>query len=166
MFKARHIIKIFIVALFLSFGAQAQSIDRFAIASSGGEGAGGGAQITWTCGETVTASLQGGSTFLTQGFQQLNLVNTTTIANKEVNAKINVYPIPCRDGVFINGAVGLQNNFTYSLYNALGSCVRKERITGGSLFINTEDLEDGNYFLIITNENTGNSSTHKIIKTN
>lgn len=165
MFKMKHSIKAFIVAVCLTFGLHAQTVERFAIASAGGEGNGGGAQITWTCGESVTASLQSGGNLLTQGFQQLLLVNTTASAMPFTDLKISVYPVPCREGFFINGAFPLEKSYSYSLYNTLGGLVQKEKITGGSCFVETKNLEEGNYYLLVTNETTNKTTTYKIIKT-
>lgn len=65
----------FNAALFLSVSMlKAQTLKPSVIATSGGYSSNTTVSLSWTMGETFTQTLQSGSTVLTQGFQQPNVV--------------------------------------------------------------------------------------------
>lgn len=85
--------------------ANAQSIERQVIGSCGGSFS-GGFQVDWTAGETVTATASGGSTILTQGFQQppqaVNAVKTVVTSGLLAfpNPTNNLVTVEWKDQIF------------------------------------------------------------------
>jgi len=69
---------LFVFFLF-AIGASAQTLSPKVIASAGGYFSGGANSLSWTMGETVIPTLQGGSKMLSQGFEQpeVELLNLT-----------------------------------------------------------------------------------------
>ncbi len=113
--------KLILSAVFvMALGANAQSLERQVIGSTGGSFS-GAVQVDWTVGETVIATATAGSVILTQGFQQPPAV-PNAVKNINVNSNVTAYPNP--SGSLVN--VEWKNTaFTGSLalYDATGRMV-------------------------------------------
>lgn len=66
----RQLILFFILSLGTIHHLQAQSVSPFVLTAGGEYSSGNGISLSWTLGETITATAQGGGNTLTQGFQQ------------------------------------------------------------------------------------------------
>jgi len=72
--------------------------------------------------------------------------------------KVQVYPNPTRDEVFIYTDVAA----TFELYNLLGAQISTQMLHDGETRISTVDWAAGTYFIFMKLSN-GSTSTHKII---
>lgn len=88
---------------------------------------------------------------------------TTSISEKETGQlKISVFPNPMKDQAFIRLSHSV-NNAEITIFNALGQKVRRiSGINGTKLSIDRNGLEDGIYFLQLSEENNV-SGTFKVI---
>jgi hypothetical protein len=81
---------VFMILFIMSVNIKAQSLTSSVLPTSGGSAAAGDVQLNWTLGETFTPTLAGGSTIITQGFEQPELqiwtgnVNTTICAGSTI----------------------------------------------------------------------------------
>lgn len=96
--------------------ANAQMLSPKVMPTSGGYATGGGNSLSWTMGETFTATLTAGSNMLTQGEQQpeVNLLTGTVVS--AVCASSNI-AVPFDAKGYVDGA----NVFTAQLSDAAGS---------------------------------------------
>lgn len=100
---------VFLLTLKLSFS---QSLSPSVISSAGAYFSGGGISLSWTLGETFTATLQNGSTILTQGQQQpyieLKLLNLKLYLQGYYLSAGHMLPVLLYQGV--PGASGLETD--------------------------------------------------------
>lgn len=132
------------------------------IASSGGYGSSTQGSLSWTIGEPVIETLINGTTNLTQGFHQGNLIVSTIpdlLKKEELDAM--VYPNPVDDILTVK--CSKTDNISIELYDELGKLLLlKQNIIDGHI-INLQNLSRGSYMLKIINEKQ-NNKTVKIIK--
>jgi Secretion system C-terminal sorting domain len=100
----------------------------------------------------------------------INNIDTTTTTHKaEADIKIKVFPNPASDYINIELSENIKAN-AY-LYNALGQMMKQTNISnsplreglGEALQINTHDLANGIYFLIVLNVNKQRIGTKRIV---
>jgi hypothetical protein len=170
IFYVKHIYKtIFTLCLFtfLSKNGISQSIERSVLATAGGQGQSSTAFITWTAGELVTATLQGGSNTLTQGFQQGSVLHTTDVNSLAIaGLQVKVYPVPTVQDVTIETAYTLNKKLSYTVYNSFGSVICSGNIKQASTHIDLSLADNGAYYIYVSDEESKLSQTIKIIKTN
>mgnify|MGYP003812460113 CR=1 FL=1 len=77
-----------------SFLISAQNISRKVVSFGGKNNMEGGYYLSWTSGEPVTQTINGGGYYLTQGFQQPSLIDISLPHSVPVKDSINVYPNP------------------------------------------------------------------------
>lgn len=100
----------------LAFGPMTifgQSAERQVIASTGGFSSTSNLQVSYTVGQTVTATGISSSLIVTQGFQQPN-ASSVGVEELESGLSVNVYPNPVSDNlvVEINATNALTINAT------------------------------------------------------
>ena len=79
-----------------------QSIERHVISSTGSSTTAGGITLSSTVGEIATTTLISGSVVLTQGFQQPNPEDLTSVPeDKKTNLDYKIYPNPTSDQLII-----------------------------------------------------------------
>ncbi len=133
--------------------ACAQSLSPTVIASAGGFFQNGTFSNSWTFGEmTAVATVTGGSSILTQGFQQPSDISTA-VTPKPVpgNNQIGVYPNPSNGQFQVSFLGASESTITFKIYDVLGQIV-SDRIQKFSTGLNhTEfdlrNLRPGMYFL-------------------
>lgn len=145
--------RIFLIAIAL-LGAKyapAQNIDRQVISSGGNYVSAGGAQVSYTIGETAIQYLSSAGASLSQGFQQSD-ENSTTIRNtQKQDAVLTLYPNPFIDYIDIKSnkiIVGA----TFNLADVSGKSVTikvQETQPGQHWKISSGNLAAGNYWLSI-----------------
>lgn len=155
------------ISLFAGYMAQAQSIDRKVIASTGGYVSTPTVQVSFTIGEMAVQHLSTAGASLSQGFQQGN-ESTTGIRNvNNIDAKLTVYPNPFNQEMQVRSDKLLKNT-AFTLVDALGRNIeisKKELDSGKHWAIQANHLAAGNYWLIIkadgyTNTITLSSTAH------
>src|SRR4051794_41049819 len=100
-----------LLAVLIRFEAAAQTLNPKVIATSGGYSTGGSNSLSWTLGETFTLTLQNGSSLLTQGFQQPELLLTTGSINGSPFCAGSIVSIP----FIASGFIKTTNVFTAQL---------------------------------------------------
>lgn len=106
----------------LAAGLWAQSLSPQVVASSGSYGTGGGYSLSWTVGEmAATATLTGGSTILTQGFQQpTDVVNGLLDLSRDGGGSFIVYPVPATDHLWYGYEWDTRGEVTLTLHDVTG----------------------------------------------
>jgi|WetSurMetagenome_2_1015567.scaffolds.fasta_scaffold395372_2 hypothetical protein len=160
---------IFVLA---AIAMQAQSIERWAISSSGGSYYDGTSfEMDYTAGEVIVTTLSNGTNFLTQGFQQPFTNSTVSVPeNADENSNIQFYPNPVEDHLVISIQNAKSGVYRYQVYDLLGQLLSDETLTqssNGDLLIKVDfqKYATGNYFLRLLHDNELINSG-KIIKVN
>ena len=143
------------------FVANGQTLDREAVATSGGQFTNSNLSISYTIGETVVGDLSSTNTTISQGFNQAFKEDNTSVANLLDNSIYKVFPNPANNKLFIESGVAS----SVIIYNLLGKPV------GNSVNVDpseTKELDVSNYapgvyFMRIVGENNS-VSTVKWIK--
>ena len=134
-----------------------------ALVSSGSLANVSGVQLSWSIGETVVETLDGGGATLTQGFQQSNIF-ISAISEKEVS-NYRVFPNPIKNQFTIELMSGEnEGNVKAFLFNLEGRLIKEVQLSSLSTVVYTDNLSSGSYLLQITTKNK--NKTFKIIKTN
>lgn len=137
----------------------AQTLDRYVVASAGSQFVNGGYSIDYTLGETLTQTFTNGQE-LSQGFQQVWLVITAIEDPTSVWNHITLYPNP---------AIGIVNiktdeKLNARLYDLTGKLLQTHKLNAGTEQMDISSLPQGNYFLILSNEVSGDTNTFKLRK--
>lgn len=142
----------FFVLCIASFSSvHSQNTDQQAIASSGDVVSSGDHQLSWTIGQTVTSSSSSNSIFLTEGFQQSEVVTIELGASPEAQV-ITIYPNPTVDYVTVQSSQ--KTGFgSYQLASLKGEILIDKQKADFSQEnkINMIDFADGVYLLFIKN---------------
>lgn len=106
----------------LAAGLWAQSLSPQVVASSGSYGTGGGYSLSWTVGEmAATTTLSGGSTILTQGFQQpTDVVNGLLDLSRDGGGSLVVYPVPATDHLWYGYEWATRGDVALTLHDVTG----------------------------------------------
>lgn len=121
-------------------------------------------QLEWTLGETFTQSLAQGTTLITLGFHQPDVVFTTGI-EKNLPYSIQVFPNPS------SGIVNLTvNNSNEELWietlSSEGKLLRSENVKPGqNYYVDMSEYANGSYTIVIRNK-ANKQNTYQIIKNN
>ncbi|MBL7810894.1 MAG: T9SS type A sorting domain-containing protein [Bacteroidetes bacterium] len=143
--------------------AQGQSLERQVIGATGGEGTAGGVTLSWTVGETVTATGATGSLILTQGFQQPNPAanSVKTIAASDWKA----YPNP-NTGLMYIDFTGTTGKRSVEVTDAAGRVVLSETVFAGQgqkHVLNLQAISGGWYTLKVTEPANNRSEAVKFV---
>ncbi|OFY86388.1 MAG: hypothetical protein A3F72_11350 [Bacteroidetes bacterium RIFCSPLOWO2_12_FULL_35_15] len=140
----------------------AQTTSPSIISSSGTNFSNGTSQLDFTLGETTTSTVTDGTTILSQGFHQPNLLITSI--NSETNYNITVFPNPATDVLQVQ--FDKLNQFvTIELYSGEGKLLRSQQVsTGINYQLNMSSYASGTYLLTVKDE-ASKMKTFQIIKT-
>lgn len=135
--------------------AKGQQLSPTVLASGGSHFNSGTSQISWTLGEPVIETINGGggqSSSLTQGFHQ-PLLNFSKINESGLNNQINIFPNPAQMYFTIEFKEA-EPQYEIEITDILGRSVYKSRKEENkfSIKIPTDQYAEGNYFLRIYNE--------------
>lgn len=123
------------------------------------------AQMSYTLGEPVIATVSDDSNTMTQGFQQSNLTVTgiETLIDK---VSVSIYPNPTSDRVMVDLG-NVKGDFDLILFSGSGQLVYSERLgQDRTLQIDMSHYANGNYLLnVVDRTNPLKRNTYQIIKT-
>lgn len=125
-------------------------------AAAGDQHSSASATVSWTLGETFTASLSSSSVILNQGFQQGMLTVNSLVEPGMSDLKLRAYPNPVMD-ILILETDGKQHN--YRVINMHGELVLNGNITDVFQEIDFTNLPQGIYLLSVDQK-----QSHKVIK--
>ncbi len=134
-----------------------------ALVSSGNLANVNGVQLSWSIGEPVVETVDGGGATLTQGFQQSNVFISDVSEN--IISDYRVFPNPIKNQFTIE-LIRDRNETSLKafLFNLNGKLIKEIQLSSLSTIVNTNDLSVGSYLLQITTETQ--NKTFKIIKIN
>ena len=107
-------------------------------------------QMSWTLGETVTATVTDGSTTLTQGFHQSN-VSLIGVEIVDPTVEISVFPNPISDFLTVEVS-GTALNSEFLLIDGAGKTVLMDKVTELKFTIDFTAYAKGVYYLNFENE--------------
>lgn len=90
-------------------------------------------------------------------------VNITSIYETELGEKINIYPNPAQNYLYIDVTDG-SNGLSYTVINMLGQIVIRDNINDSNKRVNVSTINSGVYFISIYNDQKGVLKTVKMIK--
>lgn len=140
------------------------SYAQLVLSSSGETMQNSSGTISYTLGELVIATQTNGTSTITQGFHQTQLVVTAISELSDPGFSIVVYPNPTHDFVTLKIEKGESRNVECVLYDALGKALLKAKFTGTEQKVSFEQLNPGNYLIKLW-KNGLEFRTFKIVKT-
>jgi hypothetical protein len=155
---------LFFVGLLLGSLGYGQSVSPEVTASAGEHFAGANAQLSWTIGELMVETYMMGSSQLTQGFHQTNLI-VTAVGDIAESFQVSVFPNPTIDVLNIKWSE-VSGPLTLSLYDVTGKQLLSQQALDQTMS-KTVDLSTyaaGNYFLQLINQESKTIKTFKILK--
>ncbi len=169
MMKKNHCL--LVVMLALSLGASAQSgLSPSVLASAGASHQGSKIQLNWTLGEVAVATVSTDSGFLTEGFQQPEMLRTASVTaplfSTSVSGIITIAPNPVRTLLTIRiPEAGSKETSTLLLYDTYGRQIQVLTIAPGPA---TTELDfsaypAGTYWLHLHTKDVRQRQTFKVI---
>lgn len=117
--------------------------------------------IDFTVGEVVINTVSDGTNNITQGFHQSNW-NFVGLENHTPSFEAIIFPNPTSE--VLNIRASAFENVTYTLYDAQGKLIVKDKLTAEQTLIPVSQLATGSYSITLNNP-TQNLKTFKLIKT-
>ena len=152
-----------VLALILSLNAFTQSIDPAVIASGGNYVQNGNTALSYTIGQTVTATLTNGGT-ITQGFQQDSYTIVEIPEESSQAFSVTIYPVPATDAITVEFNKDFQGNAKIAIIDELGRTLSEKNVNTSVNKISLNGLSESYYFLKVSYQ--GNFKTYKIQKVN
>jgi len=136
----------------LAFG---QRVDRHVVAAGGDYYEAASTNIAWTLGELAVGNFIVGDIFLSQGFQQGNMI-ISTVGGIPAGFVLKTYPNPVVDILIIETE---KLDLPYRLVDINGKMLENGTINSSSFELDFTSFPSGIYFLWVEE-----NQTHKIIK--
>ena len=131
------------------------------IASGGGYGESSSVKMSYTIGQTVTATVSGNNAIVTQGFQQPEYV-IVKVDETGSDIELNIYPNPTVSDVTLDFTKMPKSDVNIYLYNDAGKVIVNDKISNTHYSLKMKNYSSGVYFLKVTAESS--KKTYKIIK--
>lgn len=148
----------------ISYG---QVLERQVIGSSGTSLSNANTSINFTIGEAVVGVIASSNNELRQGFWHASAI--MTLSNEDfatTELTVQLFPNPVSEYLNVNFIEGATSNYTMEFYDVTG----KKQLNASMLEgenqkrIDLQQLARGVYLLSITQINTNNTKTYRIIK--
>lgn len=138
------------IALIFSGISYSQTASPDVIGAAGAHFAIPTMQMSWTLGETVTATVTDGSTTFTQGFHQSN-VSMIGVEIVDPTVEISVFPNPITDVLTVEVS-GTALNSQFVLFDGAGKTLLTDKVTELSFKVDFTAYAKGVYYLNFENE--------------
>ncbi|RKX19993.1 MAG: hypothetical protein DRP35_06770 [Candidatus Zixiibacteriota bacterium] len=158
--KTLNLFSVFMIVSIISFG---QSVDPSVIATAGNYSENGSIAVSYTIGQTVTATLTNGG-ILTQGFQQDSYIIVEIPEQSSQEFSVNIYPIPTTNEITVEFNSDFQGNAKIAIIDELGRTLSEKDVNTSVNKISLNGLSESYYFLKVSY--LGNFKTYKIQKIN
>jgi len=147
---------------------RAQMITPLILSSAGNSNQTNTMTIEWTLGELSITTISGPTTMITQGFHQPRYVITALDEILETLGKINVYPNPTTDIVYMEMAFDKIISVQVGLTDLNGKLLFKKKYVGQNMHesVSFGNLPNGSYIMNFILEDNNSKQTFKILKTN
>ncbi|TDW51957.1 putative secreted protein (Por secretion system target) [Flavobacterium sp. 270] len=155
----------FLILFAISISFITNSYSQESIVVTGGDAAGAGGKASYSIGQISYTSLPGSNGYVTQGVQQAyEIAALGKDEFTEINLVMNAYPNPTVDVLNLVVSDNKSDNLSCSLFDSSGKLVSKNlKITATETSVSMQELNQGIYFLAVTNGNK-TIKTFKIIK--
>lgn len=166
-------LKFTVTLLALSYAALSTAqltLERTVLGSAGSNEIGSSnLTSTWTAGEVVIGTGVDGTITLSQGFQQPDGANVTSVKVEELDIDLSVYPNPTHDKVTIRVNSDVDQTLYYGVYDMTGKKIASPEetlhISGQSeKSIDFSYLPKATYLLQVTNNKGTQVASLRIIK--
>lgn len=158
--RVTHIVVVLFIVNLFSTQMAAQQV----ISCAGNIGKSNAAQISYTIGETVTNTIVGSETILTQGFHQ-GIIHLTAIESIELSTiEVSIFPNPATDIVHLMILNNEQGNYTCSIFDLSGRLLISKDFTDNETDISLGFLIPSTYFIKVYDKKR-ELKTFKIVKT-
>ncbi len=135
------------------------------IAAGGGSGQTQSAKMTYTIGQTITATGNGNNAIITQGFQQPNYQITSTDENN-FDLNVSITPNPTDGDLYImfsnNSVINNNDKIDAEIINMNGQIIKKVPITSTRQKLDIRNYSSGVYFIKL--HHNKKFKTYKVIK--
>lgn len=121
--------------------------------------------LNWTIGEISVETYINGNIILTQGFNQANIVITSSTKDLLTDYSITIYPNPVKDIFTLKVETDHINQLKAEVYDLAGRILKSENIYQGNTQIDIGSLATSEYILKIYDNNQV-IKTLKFIKNN
>jgi hypothetical protein len=156
--------------MLLSISIKAQTLTPTVLSSSGGFYTDGNTTLSFTVAEmTMVQTFTGGTNFLTQGFQQPELITVSIAENEVVPGEITVYPNPTSGAFNISYNTKNDGEYLVRIYDMVGQLVFAQSYAAGpglnTIKVDIGQYRQGLYMLELSSTQLNgkkNSSIHKI----
>jgi hypothetical protein len=155
--------------LFLPFFGFAQNygLCTQVVASTGGSGAQGAYQVSWTVGEVVVTTVMSANNKLTQGFHQSDICSVVSTSNLDlISLGMEVFPNPASSFLTIRYDDTEKLSLEVEAFDLLGSQVlQPQALQEPSGFeIDVSNWQPGIYFLRIRNIGNNATTTIRVVR--
>ena len=161
----KHTITLLAILLFI-LRVEGQSLSPHVISSMGGSSSGSGISLSWTVGETLTATHSAEGLYLTQGFQQPNFMIVSAEQISSPDFEIRVFPNPATDFISIEWSQEIGGDIHVELYDMAGRRLNHQK-SGNNvnhIRIDINSLQRSAYLLKVYSDKGEFSKTYRIIK--
>ena len=137
-----------------------------AVPSSGGVATGAGGSLSYSVGQVVYTTNDGGTSgTVAQGVQQpFEISITTGIDIEEIDLMVSAFPNPAQHFLTISVENYEEGNLSYHLYDAQGKLLSSSNLTSKTHVIDMQDMPTSTYHLVVLGESKKLKS-FQIIKT-
>ncbi|HOY42314.1 MAG TPA: T9SS type A sorting domain-containing protein [Chitinophagales bacterium] len=164
----KQFIPYLIIICFATNAIQAQNVKSSAVTTSGASMNQSNAKISFTVGEIVVKTITDGNNSIGQGVVNSSTTNIVTAIRENDISKVrmNVYPNPASDLVFVDIVESKIATIQLSIYDIGGKQMSTETYTAGNnhIGINTQLWQKGNYIVTITDIKGDVLGSYKILK--
>jgi hypothetical protein len=133
------------------------------VSNNGDSQSAAGVEVSWTVGEAVIETLVGGSTTLTQGFQQTKLTVTAVSELLVPELEIKVFPNPTQEFITVHFSEYIEGS-RYFLYDFTGKLLENKLIHSADMEIDMQKYASGQYILKLANKSRQPIQTFQIVK--
>lgn len=156
------------ILILWSVGISAQKVYPQILSSAGNSNQTNTMTIEWTLGELSITTISGPTTMITQGFHQPRYVITALDEILETLGKINVYPNPTTDIVYMEMAFDKVRSVQVGLTDLSGKLLFKKKYVGQNMHesVSFGNLPNGSYIMNFILDDNNSKQTFKILKTN
>ncbi|MFO7923564.1 MAG: T9SS type A sorting domain-containing protein [Bacteroidales bacterium] len=162
----KQILTLIFFLLNLNVNLNGQYLTPQVIASIGGFASNDAGSLSWTVGETFTATYSSDNLFLTQGFQQPDfmVVSAENIIMPDFNVK--VFPNPATDFIRVEWETPDQTEIHVELYDLVGRRISQEKSDNSvnHIQMDLQSFQRSAYLLKVYSKDGKFSKTYRIIK--
>jgi len=143
----------------------ATSLAQEAIIPAGGDGSGSGGSVSFSVGQILYTSYDGGSAAVFHGVQQPYEISVIIGLDEfeEIGLSLSTFPNPVTDVLILKVESLIWRDLNYQMYNSDGRIFMSEKLLNSETNIDMSLLAPGLYFLRVNMEKDA-VKTFKIIK--